>query len=109
MKNPGRESWLRKYNCSKPNSIDSIPEMGKFLTKEQKKELLSELRLEKDPKYADCIRVILLLDKGKTVTDISRFLFLNESTVRNYKRKYKEGGLEGLIIYNHTSQPDYLS
>ena len=47
-------------------------------------------------KYADRIRVILLLDSGESSSDIARFLFLNESTVRNYEKRYKEGGLEKL-------------
>ena len=57
--------------------------MEEFLTEEQKKELLSELRLEKNRKYADRIRVILLLDKGKSAIKISEYLFLDEGTVRN--------------------------
>ena len=83
--------------------------MEPFLTEEQKKELLSELRLEKNRKYADRIRVILLLDSGESATDISRFLFLNEGTVRNYVNRYKEGGIEGLIIDYHIGRSAYLS
>ena len=56
--------------------------MGSFLTKEQREELLSELRLERNRKFADRIRVILLLDTGETSSDIARFLFLDESTVK---------------------------
>ena len=63
--------------------------MEPFLTEEQRKELLSELRLEKNRKFADRIRVILLLNSGESATDISRFLFLNEGTVRNGVVAYK--------------------
>ena len=83
--------------------------MKGFLTKEQRKELLSELHLERNRKYADRIRVILLLDSGESATDIARFLFLNDSTVRNYEKRYKEGGIEGLIIDNHIGRSAYLS
>ena len=83
--------------------------MEGFLTEEQKKELLSELRLEKNRKYADRIRVILLLDSGESATDIARFLFLNEGTVRNYKNRYTEGSLEGLLNDYHTGRSSYLS
>ena len=76
--------------------------MEGFLTEEQIKELLSELRLERNRKYADRIRVILLLDSRESATDISRFLFLNEGTVRNYKNRYKQGGLQGLLNDYHT-------
>ena len=83
--------------------------MEPFLTEEQRKELLSELRLEKNRKFADRIRVILLLNSGESATDISRFLFLNEGTVRNYEKRYKEGGLEKLINDYYIGRSAYLS
>ena len=83
--------------------------MEGFLTEEQRKELLSELRLERNRKFADRIRVILLLDAGESAADIAKFLFLHEGTVRNYEKRYKEGGLEGLIIDNHIGRSAYLS
>ena len=83
--------------------------MEPFLTEEQIKELLSELRLEKNRKFADRIRGILLLDSGESVTDISRFLFLNEGTVRNYEKRYKEGGLEKLVNDYYIGRSAYLS
>ena len=83
--------------------------MEGFLTEEQKEKLLSELRLEKNRKYADRICVILLLDSGESTTDIAKFLFLDEGTVRNYKNRYKQGGLEGLLNDYHTGRSSYLS
>jgi hypothetical protein len=46
--------------------------MGKFLTKEQRKELLAELQLERYRRYADRIRVILLLDESEKYKDIAK-------------------------------------
>ena len=83
--------------------------MEGFLTEEQKKELLSELRLEKNRKYADRIRVILLLNKGKSAIKISEYLFLDEGTVRNYKNRYKQGSLKELLNDDHTGRSSYLS
>ena len=83
--------------------------MEEFLTKKQKKELLSEFRLEKNRKYADRIRVILLLNLGESSSDIARFLFLDEGTVRNYKNRYKKGSLERLLNDYHTGRSSYLS
>ena len=83
--------------------------MEPFLTEEQREELLSELRLERNRKFADRIRVILLLDSGETATDILRFLFLNEGTVRNYEKRYKEGGLEKLVNDYYIGRSAYLS
>ena len=51
----------------------------------------------------------MLLDSGESATDIARFLFLNEGTVKNYENRYKEGGLERLIIDYHTGRSAYLS
>ena len=72
--------------------------MEGFLTKKQKKELLSELRLERNRKYADRIRIILLLDKGEPVSKIAEYFYLTDNSVRNYKNRYTEDGLEGLFI-----------
>ena len=83
--------------------------MVSFLTKEQREELLSELRLERNRKFADRIRVILLLDTGETSSDIARFLFLDKSTVRNYEKRYKEGGLEKLVNDYYMGRSSYLS
>jgi len=83
--------------------------MKGFLTEEQRKELLSELRLERNRKFADRIRVILLLDSGESAVDIAKFLFLHEGTAGNYEKRYKEDGLEGLLIDYQTGRSSYLS
>ena len=83
--------------------------MISFLKKEQREELFSELRLEKNRKFADRIRVILLLDKGKPAVKIAEYLFLDETTIRNYGRRYKEGGLEKLVNDYYMGRSSYLS
>ena len=83
--------------------------MEGFLTEEQKKELLSELRLKKNRKYADRIRTILLLDKGEPISKISEYFYLTDNSVRNYKNRYKQGGLKGLLNDYHTGRSSYLS
>lgn len=71
--------------------------MEHFLTKLQKQELLDDLRKERERKYADRIRVILLIDEGRRYKDIADFLFLDEKTILNWKKRYEEGGLEKLV------------
>jgi transposase len=71
--------------------------MNKLLTKTQRQELLGELSLESNRRFADRIRVILLIDDGKKMRDIAEFLFLDEGTVRNWRRRYEEGGIERLL------------
>jgi transposase len=83
--------------------------MGKFLTSEQRKELLAELKIERARKYADRIRVILLLDDSETYKDISKFLFLDEGTIANYRKRFKNGGIEELINDYYTGKRSALS
>ena len=71
--------------------------MVKLLNLAFKKELLVELKVGRARKYADRISVVLLLDDGETYADISKFLFLDEGTIANYWKRYKNGGLEELI------------
>lgn len=68
-----------------------------FLTPEQRKELLIELKREDKARYSDRIKVILLLDKGWTYKKISEALFLDEGTIANYRKRYKVGGLDDLV------------
>ena len=83
--------------------------MEQFLTIFEREGLLSELHLEKNRRYADRIRVILLLDKGEPINKVAKYFFLTENTVRNYKSRYKEEGLEGLLIDYHAGRSSYLS
>ena len=83
--------------------------MEQFLTRPERKQLLSELHLERNRRYADRIRIILLLDEGEPLNKIAKYFFLTENSVRNYKIRYKEDGLEGLLIDEHTGRCSYLS
>ncbi len=80
-----------------------------MLTKQQKEELFSELQIEREKKFADRIRVILLLDQGKPVNQIARFLFLNETTIRKHKNRYLEGGIEKLLNDHYVGRSCFLS
>lgn len=83
--------------------------MKGFLTTDQRTELLYELRVERSAKYSDRIKVILLLDKGWTHEKISEALFLDEGTIRNYRKRYVEGGIFGLVTDMHSGRRCQLS
>jgi transposase len=83
--------------------------MKGFLTPPQRQELLSELKKEDKRKYADRFRVILLLDQGWTYAKISEALFLDEGTIANYRRRYKDDGIMGLIIDEYSGRRSYLN
>jgi len=82
--------------------------MGNFLTKSQSKELLDDLSLEGNRRYADRIRTVLLVDSGETMVDIARFLFLDEGTVRNWRKRYEEGGIEKLLNDHYVGRVSLL-
>ena len=71
--------------------------MKRFLSKTQRLELLSELKIEDNRRFADRIRTILLVDDGEPMNKIAKFLFLDDGTVRNWKKRYEEGGIEKLL------------
>jgi len=71
--------------------------MSGFLNEEQRAELLLELKSEKYRKHADRIRIILLLDQGEKYKDIQKFYFIDEGTIRNWRKRYVEGGIERLM------------
>lgn len=79
------------------------------LTKNERIELEQELRREDVRKYADRIRVILLLDQGWTHEMIATALFLDKSTTHRYKKSYEEGGLEQLITDGYYGRRAMLS
>ena len=83
--------------------------MGQRLTSAEKNELLSELRIEGNRKFADRIRVILLLDQGKSARQIAEFLFMDEGSIRNYRKRYEEGGIEKLVNDHYIGRKAFLS
>ena len=83
--------------------------MKKFLTKKQRKELLDELQLERVRRYAERIKVILLLDEGKTYKSIAEYLFLDEGIIANYRKRYKKGGLDELVNDDYSGKKAMLS
>jgi transposase len=83
--------------------------MQGFLTPKQRQELLLELKAEDKRKYADRFRVILLLDDGEKYVDIAKFLFLDEGTIRNYRKRYVEGGIMNLIVDEYSGRRSLLT
>lgn len=83
--------------------------MATFLSKSERDSLLAELRLERYRRYADRIRVVLLLDEGKSAKSIADYLFLTEKTVRHYGKSYKSGGIEQLVYDDYKGKEFHLT
>jgi len=72
--------------------------MRKYVNKEQY--TLEELKAAKrKARYAEKnkIQIIILIYKGKRVSDISKYMGISEVTIYEYIDKYNAGGLEGLL------------
>ena len=83
--------------------------MSGFLSSSERSELMDELRRERSRKYAERLKAILLLDSGEKVSEIARFLFLDEGTVRNWKKRWTEGGIEKLINDHYVGRVSLLT
>jgi len=83
--------------------------MKGFLTPGQRSELLHELKIERHAKYSDRIKTILLLDKGWTHEKISEALFLDKGTIRNYRKRYVEGGVLGPVTDTYSGKRCHLT
>jgi transposase len=83
--------------------------MYKFLEKEDRINLLIELKAEKNRKHADRVRVILLLDDEKTYKSICEHLFIDEGTIANWQKRYKKGGLERIFNDQYKTKKCSLS
>jgi transposase len=83
--------------------------MQGFLTPDQRAELLHELKVERHAKYSDRIKTILLLDQGITYQSIALHLFLDEGTIRNYRKRYVDGGILGLVTDTYSGKRSHLT
>lgn len=66
--------------------------MGRIVTDKQKKKLYRQLKSANIRREADRIRAALAYDEGETASAISRFLCVDESTVRLWLKNYETRG-----------------
>ncbi|CAO5681066.1 MAG: hypothetical protein HEEMFOPI_01851 [Holosporales bacterium] len=64
--------------------------MKKYLTIDERQNLLSSHKKERDKRIADRIKVVLLFDDGYSYEEISKILFVDDSTVRRHQRDYEQ-------------------
>jgi transposase len=64
--------------------------MHAVLTKNERFELLSRHKREKEKRIADRIKAVLLLDEGWSYKEIAKALFLDDNTVRLHIKKYMD-------------------
>ena len=74
---------------------------------------LAELRtahrqVRGDVREADRINAVILLGQGRTVADVADALLFDPDTVRGYFKRYKEGGLDGLLRMSYVGSEALL-
>ena len=68
----------------------------KFLTADERQELIRLHKRTKDGCVRDRLKAILWLDEGWSYEKIAQALFLDDQTIRNYWGIYQESGARGL-------------
>ena len=71
--------------------------MPNFLTEEDIVSLRRLHRTIKDKKAADRIKAVLMLHYGFTYQEIAKALFLDETTLNRYVKRFREKGIVGLL------------
>ena len=73
---------------------------------------LAELRIAhrqvRDVREAYRINAVILLGQGRTVADVADALLFDPDTVRGYFKRYKEGGLDGLLRMSYVGSEALL-
>lgn len=80
-----------------------------FLKSSEIEELKADHRAERESRYADRIKAILMLNSGYSAGTVAECLLLNETTVRRYLQRYVDGGLEELCTDWHQGRVSVLS
>lgn len=82
---------------------------GLTLTPEESKALKQAHRLCKDKRAADRIKAIYLLGDGWCTEDVVKVLLLDEETLRNYVKRYKQGKIDELLANHYRGSETKLS
>ena len=75
-----------------------------FLTQNEKDILKARYRQERDKKFCDRIKSILLLDNGWSYVQVGYALLLDEDIIRLKNKTYLKGGKEALLNLNYTGK-----
>lgn len=77
-----------------------------ILTEAETNELRRAHRSATNKRYADRIKAVYLLSRGKTAREIAEVLMLDEDSIGNYRKRYESFGIIGLLKDDyHGSEP----
>jgi len=60
-------------------------------------------------RFADRLKALLLLDDGFSCIEVGKILLLDDDTIRGYREKYLNYGIESLLDDNHKGRNSYLN
>jgi len=83
--------------------------MKDFLSASQIEELKQDHRAERELRYGDRIKSILMLNSGLSYAKIAEYLLLDEKSIRNYLERYLADGLDGLCGDLYSGRKSSLS
>lgn len=66
-------------------------------------------KAERNKKSAYRLNAIILLGSGWQIAQVKEALLLDDETLRNYVRKYQEGGIQELLTTNYSGRQSSLS
>jgi transposase len=82
---------------------------GLIITQEQINELRRAHRSAKDKRSADRIKAIYSLAVGYSAKEVADILMIDDETLRNYLKRYQEGGVKALLENNYKGSNTNLS
>ena len=82
---------------------------GFIITQAQINELRRAHRSTKDKRAADRIKAIYSLAVGYSAKEIADILMIDDETLRNYVKRYQDGGVKALLENKHKGSSSNLS
>ena len=79
------------------------------LSKTQRDELKRLHGHERDRRFADRIKTILLLDNGRSYKDVAEILLVDDQTIRNYEKIFSDQGISDLLKTGYSGSLPNLS
>ena len=72
------------------------------------RKLHRQLKNEGNAKSAYRVNTIILLARGYSYSEVAEILLLDETTIREYSKKYEEGGIDELLAYYYKPYEGFL-
>jgi transposase len=79
------------------------------LDQQELTELLAAHRAARDVREAYRINAVILLAKGRPAADVADALLIDPDTVRDYYKRYKKGGITGLLRMSYIGREALLN